>query len=762
MKKYNLKDLDNDCFEQLIVDLHSHKTGQVFSKTNPGKDEGIDGYSFNKNNLVTILQAKHYDNKNNLNGVMKEEKIKINSLHYNVNDYFLYTSCKLQLKDKQKILEIMNPNIKSINNVFDYNDIIQLIHSTPMVELKYYQLWIPSSTVMFWSLENIVDRIFNRKTYAEKEQRLEEKKSLIERYVEDKNLSKALEHLEKNNVLIISGLPGVGKTTLANIVCNIYENKGYEFAPINNIEDYYNLKYLKKKKYIIYFDDFLGSIDYKIKDELEAKKIINVIERILTNQNIKLVITTREFVLNQAKEKSEAFKDINFSLNKLVIAIKDYNNYQKLLILIKHLEFYEITKNQIEHFLEDNKVLDIIKHKNYFPRTIDNTISLNKDTNKINIADELILNLKDCTRIWETIFENGLESIDISILLLLYFSTGKLTIESISEKMNIYGFDKLYIKERVKYLERKMCLLKLQKNKNGNLEILFADPSIQDYLKKYIIDNIYSLEFLMSQNTEMNFLINILDELNDENLLKNEHNTKYDWFYNEFVNRLVNDINKSNKRKLDNPNTVYFARSDSYNLKRFYNLLNIAEEHRLLNIFDIISKDLTGSANYYEITFDIDEQVKNNAISKYSKKCLISFLSRIREDEYYKIISWEDYFKKYNLLNELKDSIKNVEREVSVEDFYDDDNIERKIEEQEESIYYIKQIESWYEESNIFENELENRDIIIQQFSEDLNTDNKSFDEPVYDSQKDLYDYNKNDDIDDNKILEIFSSHFSL
>ncbi|WP_425594978.1 NB-ARC domain-containing protein, partial [Morganella morganii] len=48
-----------------------------------------------------------------------------------------------------------------------------------------------------------------------------------------KQLKKALESLDKNKVVIITGLPGVGKTTLGKQVMLMHCNSDYEVTILN-------------------------------------------------------------------------------------------------------------------------------------------------------------------------------------------------------------------------------------------------------------------------------------------------------------------------------------------------------------------------------------------------------------------------------------------------------------------------------------------------------------------------------------------------
>ena len=119
--------------------------------------------------------------------------------------------------------------------------------------------------------------------------KLDEIKEKIKKFVSNPSMNEAQNILNSENFVVISGAPGVGKTTLAELI--IYShvaNSGYEFFNISeNIQDAYSVYNLDPNvKQIFYYDDFLGETNLT---KNEDSSLITFINRINKSKNKKLI-----------------------------------------------------------------------------------------------------------------------------------------------------------------------------------------------------------------------------------------------------------------------------------------------------------------------------------------------------------------------------------------------------------------------------------------------------------------------------------------
>ena len=107
-----------------------------------------------------------------------------------------------------------------------------------------FKLWISST--------NILEYFLNKEIYNQSDF---EKDTIIKKaklYVETGNINLAEEILQKNNFCIISGAPGVGKTTLAQMLALKYISKKYTLVDISeDIKEAFKAYSPKKKHYIL-------------------------------------------------------------------------------------------------------------------------------------------------------------------------------------------------------------------------------------------------------------------------------------------------------------------------------------------------------------------------------------------------------------------------------------------------------------------------------------------------------------------------------
>ena len=289
---YNFESLSPKDFEELTRDLLQKDLNISLESFKNGRDQGID-LRFAKNSTnELIVQCKHYKNStfSNLIFSLKEEVNKVQKLL--PKRYIIVTSLSLTPQNKTKILQVCTPYILSTGDIYGLDDLNNLIQKYPKIENAHFKLWMTST--------NILERILHSDIVNESVFRLEEITEKIKRFVPNLSLDKAHEILEKENCVVISGAPGVGKTTLAEMLIWEFVIKGYEFVNISeNIKEAFSLYSLDpNRKQIFYYDDFLGTTNLT---KNEDSRLILFISKVNKSQNKKMILTTREYILQQKK-----------------------------------------------------------------------------------------------------------------------------------------------------------------------------------------------------------------------------------------------------------------------------------------------------------------------------------------------------------------------------------------------------------------------------------------------------------------------------
>jgi adenylate kinase family enzyme len=510
MIEYNFENFDDYEFELLCRDLlnevqridvksnHGIDYEHIlsFSSFKRGKDEGIDLY-FEKENIKVVGQVKlsrgkfsdlFSSIKKDVNG--KNELSKVKKL--NPSKYIFMTSLPLSLANKKVLMEYFNPYILSVNDIFGKEDLNSLLVRFNHIEKRYVKLYFTNPLVL--------ERLLNQATIKGSEFTKEDIESQLRYFVQTTNFPKALSILDKQNLLIIKGLPGVGKTTLAKLLSLYYIEKGYSFIEIFELDsEIERLIDENDKKCIFYYDDFLGSNSLIISDALKNEgRLKRLLRRIAQKSNKALIMTTRTNILKQAEFNSEKLSRVFKVISKYEVEIASLTLYEKSRILETHIE-----KNKLDIKIFDNNSLfeKIVNHSNFSPRLIEYITDKSNFINQENNYYTFVLSsLKSPSEIWSYAYNFQISYIDkifLNHLFLFGNSCSEFRFKNSFEKRlkyevenNNYSITTREFKESTTTMDGTFITIKSKYyNEKFERDIEFVNPSIVDFLLKEIREN---------------------------------------------------------------------------------------------------------------------------------------------------------------------------------------------------------------------------------------------------------------------------------
>jgi hypothetical protein len=578
MPNYDFLNLSPTEFEELSRDLLQKHLGVYLESFTQGRDDGIDlRYSRDKENTL-IVQCKRYKEYSDLKSNLKKEAKKVAKLKF--ARYILTTSVGLTPANKDDIVAIFGGLIQDTADIIGKDEMNGLLGKHPDIEKQHYKLWLSSTAV--------IERILHSDVTGRSDFELEEIQRTICLYVQNKSNSEAVRLLNEYNYAIISGIPGIGKTTLAKMLCYQYVSEGYELivisGDINEAE-----KLLKRDaKQVFYYDDFLGTNFLEVGlVKNEEKRLIRFIEVINRSRTKKLILTTREYILNQARIKYEILTSTKLDVSKCIIDLSKYTKRVKAQILYNHLFFFDVPMAYIDSLLNKKRYFHIINHPNYNPRAIEfmtqNIVAVAPE----DYFDYFIGNLNNPSRIWEHSFEHQITGISKYVLYSLLLFGGSTTLEALEE-----SFISLVEVDKAKYSldltphsfktalrELEDTFIRTNTDKQEEVIVSFQNPSVQDFLVNYIQENLKHVSTFIKGVPYFNQLIktyNPVDELmeNKINLTDDLVGLLTETIINKFEMKSF-ELNYSMSR--GNSTTIYLK----YSLDDIDKLFEISEMYDL-------------------------------------------------------------------------------------------------------------------------------------------------------------------------------------
>lgn len=532
--------LNDHEFEILCRDIMQLKLGKSLFIFPRGVDKGIDICDKNIQPNI-VVQVKHYSKSkfSNLKSSLKKEIEKVRTMQPKY--YYIMTSQSLTRENKKEIIDLFYPHIPDLSFVIGKEDIDSFLSEKKNSDLvqRNFKLWLNAS--------NVLSIINNQNVFIDSNELMDDIDKKVKLFVDTSAYTEALKKLNEHNILILIGAPGVGKSTISEMLLLYYVKQDYliRYVTNNDISDVKRaINPSGEQKEIILLDDFLGQHYLKIREEQpnELKTLLSFIGK---SKSIKIILNSRVTILNEARESYLNFNKVMelYEGQKYLVDLDKMSNYEKAKILYNHLYFNELPKSYFKNIASNKNYIDLIKHKNYNPRIIE---YVTKKSNYNLISPKsytayILDKLDHPDDVWADEFENRMNFEDRCLMNTLYSLSDTYIERKYLERAfnarirneNILDSTTNHFKRVMKRLTNSLLSIGYV-NKGDCVSVL--NPSINDYLlnsiknneneQKKIAENAVYFEQIIRVNKSKeieNFLIKqiFLDEILRFETLKN-------------------------------------------------------------------------------------------------------------------------------------------------------------------------------------------------------------------------------------------------
>ncbi len=528
--------LSPEDFERLVRDVLEIRDAPLTFRTyRKGKDDGID-FKCNDEAEKIIGQAKLYKNDySQLKRGLSNELIKVR--RQKPSRYILATSVTLGDANIQEIINLFEGYIKTAEDIIDGEQLNKYLGQPRYKHLlkSYSKLLVPDLNMLEMFFEDVINRDIQNRTRRE----LAEIEQGRKVFVQCSAFEEALTRLEEDRVLIISGNPGIGKTTLAHMMVNylIFEyGKQIDFIYCKSLDEI-DRAFKPERIQVFLWDDFWGQ---KFDEIPSSSSYFNHFEKVIKDFTYTkphyLIITSREYIIRKvSKVQGRNIKNV-IDLNKFMLNADFYTDEDRLRILLNHIYFSGFEKEYFYNLEYSEKELDvIINHSNYTPRHIDYFIKYiytdeyrEQYGSRYTFLRDFLKYLRNPNEYWAEVFEKQSPTAQL-ILVILLISCDPMSLQDLKSSFLNYqeqarkvlnlAIEPLLFEQELFKLEE--LFIRTEEFYNIDVFVQFQSPGIKDYLLEYIRQHMNAWAEVLIPGAmffnQLSFVFTTLDEEDDIN-----------------------------------------------------------------------------------------------------------------------------------------------------------------------------------------------------------------------------------------------------
>lgn len=511
---YNLSNLNDYEFEVLSKDIAQREYRKQLRVFTQGKDGGIDAADVKTHSSV-VLQAKKYtNNATALYNSLKKLQPRIDEIQ--PKSFYIFTSLGLSSEQQERIFELFKEHIPDKSHIWDkqrIDEFLQVDGNKDLVQ-KNFKLWLSAS--------NILSLINSQHLQIDKHTLIDNIVSRQKLYVKTQFFNKAMQKLLSSHAIIIVGNPGVGKSTLSEMLVLEFLHKGYEMhyssnGSISDIKKAISLD--PSKAEVVYIDDCLGQ-RYMELNSREVNELSTLITYIVDKKSKYIILNSRIAIHNEAKKQNSGYdKLVKPRSNITLIDVDEMPLLDKAEILYNHLYFSGIDEERFSTVRENKNYYKIINHKNFNPRLIE-FVTTKERYESIKSSDYLrfiLHNLDNPKDIWTDEFDYRLTPVDRVLMYTIFSLTShQVPIDCLKEAFENRLSNEKQIDTTTDFFNAAIfrlseSLIRITEYR-GRRMISVANPSINDFISERLKGNRNERENILKSALFFEQYITVLED----------------------------------------------------------------------------------------------------------------------------------------------------------------------------------------------------------------------------------------------------------
>lgn len=514
MPDYDFRALSPIDFEAFTRDLLNADLQARFVTFAVGPDGGID-LRDTSDNQVLVAQCKHRPDakKSALVTSAKAEAESDRWKNKALSKYYFVVSASMSPDAEKDVQAALAPLPVTSDSVWHQGSLNAALGRQPQVEKDHFKLWLSSTTVL--------DRIIDAAQWKRSEELLQRVTERVKLYVHTPAYAHALAILKQESVVMISGAPGVGKSTLAEMILLSLWHEGWTVVNIaSDVDDAWR-QFGSEEKVVFFYDDFLGQTSIAEMQKNEASGISQLMDRIRKNQSNKLLImTSREQILGQVQAGTDdRARRIAQDHSKIRIELQRIDRKARAEMLFNHLHFGFNDESSRKLLAHDTRYLDVVDHQGFNPRVLESVVLRQKHKDVDSFYAELMRALNHPEDIWAGSFQQ-LSPASVKLLFqLACWPNPVMPLEELRGAVSVK--DPREWNSALKVLENTWIRLGSDAGRNdtGTIDrISLFDPSRRDYLIDLLDDPAFFDDTLgsLSSLKQLNYLLRLAGLLTSE------------------------------------------------------------------------------------------------------------------------------------------------------------------------------------------------------------------------------------------------------